>query len=223
MWTLFYLLIVINSCAEQKPENADPSAISVGSRDMFEQIGGSAYLKRATQYFVITNNDTSGFSPIFTEAIDDGDIGLDLNLSYSRKNIAHSRQMLQLKQILPVAALHYNLASLTEISIGRLILTGDLAVDVTLQYQEIFGKTAPIIKTADYKKISEFLYTSRLKTDFERLFKPFGLSVEHVSIEKVFFADNRQLFTFSELQTDSLNVPAKILDCITWLKMKQNN
>ncbi len=44
-----------------------------------------------------------------------------------------------------------------------------------------------------------------------------------VIIEKVFFTESKQLFTFSELETDSLLVPTQILDCITWLQIENFN
>ena len=48
----------------------------IGEKSITNEIAGSAYRKRATGYFVIVNNDTSDFMPIFTESKDDNIIGI---------------------------------------------------------------------------------------------------------------------------------------------------
>ncbi len=109
--------------------------------------------------------------------------------------------------------------SLSGMSIGRLILTGDLAIAVTEEYRNKFGEKEKIT-TADYSEISDFLLESRLTKDLNELFEPYSKSVEKVSIEKAFFTTRDELVNYSRVSKDTSDIPNKILDCITWIKFK---
>lgn len=104
-------------------------------------------------------------------------------------------------------------------SIGRLILTGDLAIAITEEYRNKFGEKEKIT-TADYSEISDFLLESRLTKDLNELFEPYSKSVEKVSIEKAFFTTRDELVNYSRVSKDTSDIPNKILDCITWIKFK---
>lgn len=113
------------------------------SQIITDQLPGSAYRKRATAYFIVVNSDTSDFRPVFME-YNDGNIGVDLNISYSRNNITHEQRMNELAKILKKATNEYSMESLRGIRLGRLILTGDVAVEVTRQckypvFQTVIG------------------------------------------------------------------------------------
>jgi hypothetical protein len=128
--------------------------------------------------------------------------------------------MEELSAILPEAAKEYNFDSLQSMFLGRLVYNGDIAVEVTKQYKEKLGANEKIT-TADYKTIAQFLASSTLAADFNQLFKPYGITVSGVSIEKVFFTTKKELYRVCTIETDSLSVPDKILDCITWIQLKR--
>ena len=139
----------------------------------------------------------------------------------SKASMTYRQRLDELKTILPKAATDYNFDSLTSISFGRLILSGDLAIDITNQYRQKFG-TSDKIKIEDYKVVEQFLATSKLSSDLNNLFKPYSISVDKVAIEKLFFTTKKELYWASKIETDSINTPDKILDCMTWLKLTKD-
>jgi len=195
--------------------------ITIGQQQVTDEIAGSAYRKRATKYFVIADNDTSSYSPVFTENNDGGIVGMDLNIRYPDNSKSYNEWMGELEKILPRAAQDYNLDSLKVIFVGRLIETGDLAIEVTLQYHDTF-KGYDNIRTADYQRVSDFLLTSKLTDNFNKLFEPYAISVEEIGVEKVFFTTPKNFEHYSKIETDSARIPTQILDCQTWIKMKKN-
>jgi hypothetical protein len=44
--------------------------------------------------------------------------------------------------------------------------------------------------------------------------------VAAVSVEKVFLADKKILFSSATVESDPNAIPEKILDCITWIRIK---
>jgi len=225
---IFLLFVVFYSClnqTEQKKKIENEIKIEkfsdtiIGKKNITNEIAGSAYRKRATGYFVIVKKDTSGFMPIFSESKDNGRIGISQKLPYSNETETYFQRLSELKLILPEAAKEFNFDSLSNMSIGRLILSGDLAITITEEYKNKFGEKE-VITTADYSEISEFLLESRLTKDLNKLFEPYSKSVEKVRIEKVFFATRDELLKFSKVSKDTADIPNKILDCMTWIKFK---
>ena len=225
---IFLLFVVFYSCSnqnEQKKKIENEIKIEkfsdtiIGKKNITNEIAGSAYRKRATGYFVVVKKDTSGFMPIFSESKDNGRIGISQKLPYSNETETYFQRLSELKLILPEAAKEFNFDSLSNMSIGRLILSGDLAITITEEYKNKFGEKE-VITTADYSEISEFLLESRLTKDLNKLFEPYSKSVEKVRIEKVFFATRDELLKFSKVSKDTADIPNKILDCMTWIKFK---
>ena len=233
MRTVTFLLLlataIVYGCQESKQDAERPVLVNsaalpdtiIGSRPVSDEIAGLSYRKRATQFFVIVGKDSSDYGPIFTESKEGGAVRLILSLPYFQNGIYHRQRMEELKQILPTAAKEYSFDSLTGVSIGRLVLTGDLAIKITNQYINAVGAPGPI-RTADYDRISKFLLNSQLATDFNELFKLYDLSVIEVGVEKVFFTTSDELYHFSSLETDSANVPKQILDFIANIRLKKN-
>jgi len=229
MKTLFFLsIVVLCSCLNQTGQNknieneivtAQISDKIIGKENITNEIAGSSYMKRATGYFTIVKNDTSEFMPIFSESRNDGDIEISLNLSYDNETETYSQRLSELKLILPKASQEFNFDSLSSMSIGRLILTGDLAIIITEEYKNRFGENEKIT-TADYKEISEFLLETSLTKNLNELFKPYSKSVERVGIEKVFFTDKRELLRYSNISRDSTEIPDKILDFMTRIEFR---
>jgi hypothetical protein len=197
-------------------------------KNLIGEIAGSAYLQRATGYFLISGNDTSAFMPIFTESKENGKININLNLPYAGLNKPfpgeipvndpkpYSQWSKELAIILKTASKDYNLDSLGSISVGRLILTGDLAIDITKEYNKRFGNKKQIT-TADYGEIEKFLLTSKLAKNFNNLLKPYKLTAKKISIEKTFFTTQKDLINNSSTETLDDSIPDSILDCITWI------
>jgi len=225
---IFLSFIVFYSCSnktEQKQKIEIENEIKIdnisdtiiGKKNVINEIAGSAYRKRATEYFVVVKKDTSGFRPIFTESKENGRIAISQNLPYSNETETYFQRLSELKLILPKAEKEFNFDSLSSMSIGRLILTGDLAIIITEEYKNKFGENEKIV-TADYNEISDFLLESRLTKDLNELFEAYSKSVEKINIEKAFFTKRDQLLKFSSVSKDTMDVPNKILDCIIWVE-----
>ena len=101
------------------------------------------------------------------------------------------------------------------------MLTGDLAVELTEAWLEQYGDYLTIT-TKDYPKISGFLLNSKLAADFNEVFEPFSLSVKKVIIEKAFFTTSGELLNYCSLERDTAGIPARILDCITWIALERS-
>jgi hypothetical protein len=200
---------------ERTTENKIAVDTIVGSKIITDEIAGSAYRKRAIGYYVIIDKDTSDYTCIFTESKDGNHVGIDLNTRYSKTEMTYGQRLEELKIILPKAATDFNFDSLTSINFGRLILSGDLAVDVTNQYRQKFGAGDKLESTT----VKQFLKESRLGADVDNLFKPYSMSVDKVSIEKLYFTTRKELYSASKIETDSTEAPEKILDCMTWVHL----
>ena len=218
---LAYLLVVtltMCSCRERvtsdrtREETTNTYEARIESRDVSNEIAGNAYLNHATEYFVIYDKDTSQFCPLFKQH-DSGAVGLDLNLSYTANAETYEQRMAELISILPEATLSYNPENITDIFIGRLILTGDLAIDITrtlsIQYQ-----TTLAIAPGSYSVLEEDLLRSRLVADLDHILKPYSLHVAGVNIEKAMWASREELLSYSRISLDSLQIPDKVFDCI---------
>lgn len=187
----------------------------VSSREITNEMAGAAYRKRARSYFVVTGKDSSGFACTLTESKEGNKVGIHLRFI---KTMTYRQQMNELSRILPQAAKDFTFDSLRSVSVGRLIATGDLAVAISNQYIQEFG---PGNKLSDYKEIASFLLRSQLASGFNEMLKPYSLSVDRISVEKVFFANIKTLYRVSRIETDAALIPENILDCITWISLKK--
>jgi len=207
----------VNSTATTQKTNQTNDTV-IGSKQITNEIAGSAYRKRATSYFVINGKDTSNFACIFVELKDSGKVVIDLNLPYFKDGIAYRQRMDELQKILPVAKKHFNFDSLRSIYLGRLVQNGDVAIEITKQYTDKFGQPK---KITDYRKVESFLAESQLGKDFNKIFNPYSFAVEKVSSEKLFFTSKKELCFMSKIETDATKIPEKILDCMTWVILKK--
>lgn len=203
---------IVGSSQNEKKES------TVAKAHITNELAGSAYRKRADSYFIVTGSDTSSFKPVFSEAIETGLVSLNLNLPYSKATVSYEKRLFQLKQILERVKQDYQLDSLTSVSYGRLILSGDLAIEMTKEYEERFGQTEQV-STKQYKQISQFLLTSILSKDLNRLLKPYHRSVKRIGIEKVFFTTKNELLSYSYVEQDTSLLPPRIIDFMTWIEL----
>jgi hypothetical protein len=222
------VLLLLNACTKPDQENsalvkkqqghAIPVTI-IGKRNVINEIAGSAYLKRATGYFIIAGKDTSDYRVIFTENKDDGKVALDIHYDkYNKKGKLFAIRMEEFTRILPEAQKDYNFDSLATISLGRLVSTGDLAVEITKDYLKKYGENYKII---DYKVITDFLFDSELAQSFNKLFASYSIMVKQISAEKIFFTTKHDLYYSSLVDADSTGIPSRILDCITWIYLEK--
>lgn len=69
--------------------------------------------------------------------------------------------------------------------------------------------------------MGRFLKESKLGGDLDDLFKPYSITVDNVSIEKLFFTSRKELYWASKIETDKTNIPEKILDCSIGVTLKK--
>jgi hypothetical protein len=223
IWILLTTILLIscqgkkgNSDQSNHPQSEPQIDTVVGSKAVINEIAGSAYRRKAKSYFLVTNyNDTSVFNCIVTES-NEGAVGIELNLPY-RKTLTYRQRMNELEKLLPAAARDFNFDSLQSVSLGRLVLSGDLAVDVTEQFMES-GYDEQLPK---YDVASLFVKESILQDDLNRLFAPYSIEVDRVSIEKLFYTTKKELLNLNVLEKDTAIIPSKIVDCITWVRLKR--
>ncbi|MEP2026079.1 MAG: hypothetical protein ABJH98_19970 [Reichenbachiella sp.] len=216
----YALLILMWACQpKNKPEISSPEPTVPDTLvlrfDVNEELAGSAYREKATGYLLVVDGDSTLFFPAFTKSKKYGRVNLILGLHPS---LTYHQQMKQLKTILPYAAKDYNFDSLSGVFVGRLVQTGDLAIQVTNEYLEAFdgyGSTA----TTQYDTIASFLATSKLGRDFNKLFDLYGLTAVGTSVEKVFYTEMHESIKIDSAQHSQW--PEKILDAMTWVKLGQ--
>ena len=155
--------------------------------------------------------------PVFTESKENGAVDIIIRF---QNTITYQEHINELKLILSKAETEYRFDSLKSISLGRLYLSGELAIEITRQYLQTFGGYAEI-RTTDYQRISSFLLHSKLSEDINTLLKPYRVSVESVSIEKAFFTTRENLLGSTKIKMDTALIPEKILDCQTWVILKK--
>lgn len=222
--TIGVLTLSCEQTTRDTSKNIDKALIQdtvVGHAPITDEIAGSAYRKRATEYFVIIDKDTSDYRPIFTESKEDGALGLDLRTRHAGKPRPYQELLNELGIIFPEAAKDYNLDSLKRISIGRLVNTGDFVVDIARQYYANFEQDNGI-PTADYPRISSFLLKSKLASEFNTVLNQYRMEIDKISVEKVYFTTFESVRNSSKVEKDTTNLPRKILDCTTWIKVKKS-
>lgn len=215
---LFFPLLA--SCQSKEQNNSDyvePEYI-VGRKYITDEIAGSAYRDSAISYFIITRGDTSSFTPIFIKHKGHNQLSLNLNLPYFGDHLTYNQILGELKIILQSASQEFDFQYLSSVTIGRLVLTGDLAVVVT---NEFLKRTAnENIELEENEKIRMFLKESKLANDFNELFAPYSLSINDVYIENAIFTTRDELEMLSNLQSKSSSIPDKIFDASISLKLK---
>lgn len=221
--SLVLLVAMFSACHQTENKNVFtaerqlfiPTDTLVGRKSIPGEIAGSSYQKSATGYFVIINSDTSDLVCIVAKSKIDGKIAMAIR--FAERTMSYRQQLTELKKILPEVRKDFAFDSLKSMYMGRLVRYGDLAVDVTKQYRNRFGETDPL---TDFVTRAEFLGTSKLGTDLNDLFNPYGISVHKIVTEKFFFTSKRELYRASPIETDTAAIPEKILDCITWIEFR---
>ncbi|MDW3208421.1 MAG: hypothetical protein R8N23_01040 [Reichenbachiella sp.] len=218
---IFALLIFLWACEPKekstKEEVSESSPVETESIilrfNVNEELAGSAYREKATGYLMVLDGDSTLFFPAFTKSKKEGRVNLILGLHPS---LTYHEQMKHLKTILPYASKDYNFDSLSGVFVGRLVQTGDLAIQVTNEYLNDFGGYTSTA-TSEYDTIASFLAASQLGRDFDQIFAPYDMAVTGTSVEKVFYTE-----LYESIKIDSAlhsQWPEKILDAMVWVRI----
>ncbi len=171
-----------------------------------------------TDYFVVVNNDTSNFIITFRKDINSQKFTIDARYhSLYRKGKLYKTKIIELEKVLKNASNDFNLDSLSTLVLGQLVITGDLAIEVTNEFIIRYGND---FKTTDFDKVPDFLMDSKLTKDINKLFKPYDLQVDQIRIEKLGFIPSENVYLLSIIETKQNEIPEKIIDCMIWIEFK---
>ncbi|SMD34691.1 hypothetical protein SAMN04488029_2140 [Reichenbachiella faecimaris] len=222
MKPIYVILFLLCTCQPKDKQavtttaEPTPSDTLVLRFDVNQELAGSAYREKATGYLLVVDGDSTLFFPAFTKAKNEGRVNLILGLHPS---LTFGEQMQLLQAILPYAAKDYSFDSLSSIYIGRLVQTGDLAIQITNEYLEAFGGYGSTA-TTEYDTIASFLATSKLGRDFNKLFAPYHMTVAGTSVEKVFYTELHKSIKIDSVLHNQF--PEKVLDAMTWVKLERH-
>ncbi|MBI2259131.1 MAG: hypothetical protein HYU67_09570 [Flavobacteriia bacterium] len=184
-------------------------------RELNNELAGGNYRKGGIIFQPIINQDTLGFVVYFSES-KSGKCALEFRkINYK---CSHRVAMFWLSKIIPEIKKSYTLDSLKSIYLGRLISNGDLAIQVTKQYRKRFGKSNVIAK---YSTVFDFFLTSQIAIDFNRLLNPYELKVKKITAEKIFFGSQSECKRYSIIESDSTQMPLKILDGMVYINVSK--
>jgi len=172
-----------------------------------------------TEYFVVTGNDTSDFEIVFSQNADNGKIYIiaKYELLYKKGKLYKTR-IIEFEKILQSAKHDFNYDSLSTIVLGRLVSTGDLAIAVTNEFIKKYGNK---FEKVDYTYVPKFLLESKLAKDINKLFRPYSLQLDNISIEKLGFIPSKYITASSIIDTPKSEIPEKIIDCMIWIELKK--
>jgi hypothetical protein len=216
--TILSVLLSISSCIN-KSENSSGNVINshdtlIRSEMLITPIAGSA--SNSERFYLVIKNDTSDFTCLINTSTESGTYSL--NISFYASNISYEERLKELEIILPHINKKYPLDSLRSIYMGRLIYYGNLAVAITEAYHREYTSYKNV---EDYQAISTFLLKTKLANDFNKILKPYGVSIQKISPEKIFFADKKELLLLSKVTHNQDSISDKILDCMLWLGVSQ--
>lgn len=124
------------------------------------------------------------------------------------KHLTYRQGMSYLDKVLAAAAGDFNMDSLYGFVLGSLSDYPDLAIAVSREYEQRFGKSEPLPSS-----LQDFLQHSAIAVDFQKLMTPYGKKPGRISAEKPMLIPKDQL-DYSHAETDTAEVPEKVLDCM---------
>jgi hypothetical protein len=216
---VYYVLLSVfvlfcTSCNSQKKEES--KSVRIGQKNITDEIAGSNYRKKATQYFIINEGDTSTFRPIFSEARDGQQVNIYLRAHRLDKKTL-KEQLQELKQILPAAEKEYNLDSLRSFYGGSFIDMGEHAIRVTNGYINKHGQKRGI-PTKHYTEISNMLVKS-VSEELNNAFKSNNIVVKKASIEKAHYVPKEYFLKRNKTKIDTANIPNEIINAMLWVTL----
>ena len=226
------VLIFLSGCEKKNPSiesNSNRSNETKLDTTVFEEVrysepndyrrGGYVYT-----YHVVSRSDTSRFRvSIFNRELNKG-LQLHTGFPGYDNGKIYSHAMKELKKILQHANRTQALDSISLISLGSLINTGDLAIDVSKDFDVLYPEYGKLLNQRkgyrfDYEALRTFLMTSELTQDFNTVLSPYSLKIKNVFIEKAHYTAPQSLPSRQYLETDSSEIPENILNGMVWLEV----
>lgn len=171
------------------------------------------------EYFITTKTDTSDFIVIFSQNGSNGKINIIAHYDLLYKNgKLYELKIKEFEKILNKAKYDFNYDSLSTLVLGRLVTTGDLAIDVTKEFISKYGNK---FEPTDYKYVPDFLLESKLAEDINKLFEPYSIEVGDIDIEKLGFIPSESIISSSIIETPKNKIPEKIIDCMIWIVLNK--
>lgn len=194
-----------------------PADTVVISKPITNEIAGSSYRKRATQYQVVYQSDTSNFSIIVIESNKnefDHDGSVHFNFHFD-KNKSFREQKEELYILLNKASQEYKFDSVKSIFSLWLPSLGDLNITFSKELEN--NKDVKLI-LKNYWKLNDFLLKSSLAKELNEIFKKFNLTVKQFTIEHFsYFAKPETLNRYSKIETNPTAFPSKIMEGAMWI------
>ena len=215
------LLLFFQTACGNPPAGLDtnllPNDTLVISKPITNEIAGSAYRKRATQYQIAHQSDTSKFAIILIESNKnefdhDGSVHLEFHFDKSK---SFKEQKQELNILLVKASKEYKFDSLKSIYSLYLPSLGDLNIKVSKELED--NKDLKLIMKS-YWKLNDFLLKSSLSKEINEIFKNYNLTVKQFTIEHFgYFAKPEIINKFSKIETDPNAFPTKIMEGGIWI------
>lgn len=213
--TTIWIAIKVNKAADaDRPLFLNDMVVI--SKTITNEIAGSAYRKRATQYRLANKSDTSQCTIIIIESNKnefdhDGSVHLQIDFD---KNKSYREQKAELAMLLETACKEYKFDSLKSIYSLWLPSLGDLNIKIS---KELETKDVKLIRK-NYWKLNDFLLTSSLSKEINDIFKKYKLRAKQFSIEHFgYYAGPETLKRYSKIETDPADFPAKIIQGAMWI------
>lgn len=181
------------------------------SKKITNEISGSAYRKKATQYQLINSFDTSKFSIIISESNSNefdhaGSVYLELNFD---KDKSFRQQKQELKVLLANASKEYKLDSLKSIYSIWTPTLGDLDLKVSKELES--RKDIKKIQN-NYWRLNDFLLNSSLSLEINDIFSQYKLTVKQYSIEHLSYYSKLEILKeYSKIETKPIDFPMEII------------
>jgi len=215
------LILFFQTACSNSPIGNDTTLLQkdtvVISKPITNEIAGSSYRKRATQYQIVNQSDTSKFSIILIESNKnefdyDGSVHLDIHFD---KNKSFQEQKEELNTLLNKASEEYKFDSLKSIFSLWLPSLGDLDIKTSKELEN--NKDIKLI-LKNYWKLNDFLLTSSLSKEINEIFKKYNLTVKQFTIEHFsYFATPETLKRYSKIETNPTAFPKNILEGAMWI------
>jgi len=178
--------------------------------------------RKITRYSLVIAGDSSK-TCIFSNLDSEGKVNLHIGLGNSNRQAnyierkPYQQRYNEIKKLIPHVADDLDVDSLENVSIGFLIETGDLAIDVSREYYKRYGNPGRInwkqINTKQREQINKLLLTSRTNEDLNRLLTPLRKKISKVNpIEKLMFEPKKTVLKYSVVESNTTQIPEYILD-----------
>lgn len=215
------LLSIILLCSCSKKENLQPEK-KIQDTVVVKINRKSDYYSQAVAYKLVIAGDTSKTGIYFFR--NKGGklhLGLGLGMGSTKSKYIETKpyrlRYLEIEKLMKQAFLDMDTKSLEDVSIGWLMETGDLAIDVSRDYFKRYGNPGRIgwhqIGPKKRDQIDEILITSRTGQDVNRLLTPFGKKIDRViRKEQLMFEPKEVLKHYTIYETDPSLIPDFIMN-----------